>query len=111
MTNQEINIKIAKFCKYKEIQPTEIEYMWRVGAVTTGTATWRNPNGDNILEDWLPKYTESLDSIHSALMSQDEDFQEKFQSSLNIVCFKAGRLGCQLDAAHHCKAFLITAGL
>lgn len=47
---------IALAIGWKECEPQEIKYMWRVGAFTTGEATWIRPDGSLALEEWIPDF-------------------------------------------------------
>jgi hypothetical protein len=64
MDKRKQQIALAKLHGWKECEPVEIQYMWRVGAITTAMATWTNPAGVPQLEAWIPNYHEDLDAIH-----------------------------------------------
>jgi hypothetical protein len=101
---------------------SEIEYMWRVGAFTTGTATWHNFGVDNekseyLLEDWLPKYTEDLNAMHKAEKVMIFSKRKTYRKNLQIVMSESLEDSLidmseiyRAKAYQRAKAFLMTFG-
>lgn len=63
MDKKRQQIALAKLHGWKECEPVEIQYFWRIGSLTTGIATWLDPAGRHRLEAWIPNYHEDLDAI------------------------------------------------
>jgi hypothetical protein len=76
MTQNEINIAIAEACGWKRIEPICIDYMWRPGAMTRGTASWKRPTGEPVLAEWLPDFSSDLNACHE--MEKVLTFQQRF---------------------------------
>lgn len=83
MNPKEKNIKIAEACGWKKIEPITIEYMYRAGAMTSGTATWENEKGEPMLEEWIPDFCNDLNAMHKAERSLKIEGEGKYGDLLS----------------------------
>jgi hypothetical protein len=119
MTPYQKKITIAEKCGWKRCEPTEIEYMWRVGAMTTGTATWINPKGEPCKEEWIPDYLNDLNEMHKAWLTLDRKQRISFSQNLRTVVVYQGMSAFNEDIVALCEnataiqradAYLMTLG-
>ena len=117
MTDKDINELIAESFGYKRIPPVPVEYMWRIGSITTGTGTWQNPKGEAILEDWLPNFAENLDAILKGIKNKGLSAEQKvkFLNSLRKTISDPNQKVSDFDlfmadARQVCQAYLVAIG-
>lgn len=105
MTNEQINIAIAKACGWKQI------------SIHMGLATvWVDPSGNK--QENFPDYCNDLNAMHEAEESiKDEDQQIAYMTNLSNLCFGSGDQSTDthwnyIHAPAHkrAKAFLQTLG-
>lgn len=110
MTDDEINIKIAKLCGWRDATwRGDTEKIWEL----SGSAFTPNRTTDK-----LPKYTMSLDAMHEAEKMIPLSKIEKYWDELEKICrhryfteanIKVGPTCCiSATAIQRAKAFLIT---
>ena len=75
MTNQEINIAIAKACgwSYRNADDGSGEY-------------WHNPQGKIKPDDLIPSYTIDLNAMHGAEKTLTDDKEGVYEAHIYLVC-------------------------
>lgn len=65
LTDEQINRALAEWDGYIKHEPRDLKYMWGdpPRGFRKGVSEWTNPDGNDVLESWLPNYL----SGHTAL--------------------------------------------
>ena len=97
-----LNTAICRQLGWTRCDPIEIQYMWRVGSLITGTAYWKDETGRPMLDMWIPKYNESYEATYGVLRTLEDDVLRDV-----LLCIEANTNVIAPHWALHSCAFVL----
>lgn len=108
LTEQELRMECAIMDGWTRQESKRIKYLSYPAFACEGTAEWKNPEGEDMLESWLPNYPASRDAVIEAVLRKDEKFRAWFSHQMWVIAdTKVDPL--LLPAIEYARAFAATA--